>query len=290
MATYEAFEAAVRRYPANGRLHLDYARWLFMSRTLLPGVPDSESPDRYLDLFRKGEEHLRIALSLEPDLTEEGLETLRRQQIPANRWADSVPDDHLARRRLVQALAGDGHREEALALLRPLLPQISDVRYCRQAANWALAWGDPVLALEAVERWKELAKRGGQKGIEPHEAGLYMARAYLAQGEANEAYDVFRNTLNDVGPSSSSGLKLLCAMGNEYMRLRHPVLAESVFIEATSYSPTYVPALHGLARAYRQAGKQSEAIEQYHKLLVVDPDNERAHVELTTLTTQRSRD
>jgi hypothetical protein len=71
---------------------LDYARWLFMSRSLLPGVPDPESPGRALDLYREGEEHLRIALSLESDLTPEGIETLRRQQIPANRWADSVFD------------------------------------------------------------------------------------------------------------------------------------------------------------------------------------------------------
>jgi tetratricopeptide (TPR) repeat protein len=174
-----------------------------------------------------------------------------------------------------------------------LLLQITDVRYCRQAANWALIWGDPALAIEAVVRWKELEKRGGQKGIEPHEAGLYLARAYLAQGEANEAYDVFRNTLKDVGPSSSAGLKLLCAMGNEYLRLRRPILAESTFIEATSYSPTYVPALHGLARAYQQAGKQRAAVEQYQRLLVVDPDNERAQMELARLAgrrTQRSRD
>ncbi len=262
-----------------------------MSRSLLPGVPDPSSPGRNLDLYQEGEKQLRIALSFEPDLTGEGVETFRRQKIPAHRWAELVPDDVMARRLLVLALAEDGYKEEALGLLRTLLPSITDVRYCRQAAHWALAWGGPVLTIEAVERWKELDPRSGQPGIERHEAGLLMARAHLALGEMDEAYEVFRKTLKEVGPTSSSGLKLLCAMGNRVSRSRRNVLAKSIYSEATNYSPTYVPALLGLARAHRQAGEEREAIEQFRKVLVVDPDNELAQAELIRLTgRKRSRD
>lgn len=288
--TYRAFEGAIRRYPANGRLHLDFARWLFMAHSSLPGVPDPDSPGRVRNLFEEGEDHLKIALSLEPDLTRQGLETFRRYNVPADRWAELVPEDESARRQLIVALAQEGQHEEALVLLRSLLKEITDVRYCRQAASWALAWGDPALALEAVERWKAIAvPQDRQRGIEPHVAGLLTARAYLALGETDAAYEVFRDTLNDVGPSTSSGVELLVAMGYEYLSLGRVALAQSVFTEATGYSPTNVRALLGLARAYRRAGKNREAVEEYRKVLRLDPTNKTALREMDRLIAQRSR-
>jgi tetratricopeptide (TPR) repeat protein len=153
------------------------------------------------------------------------------------------------------------------------MDEMTDVRHLRHAASWALAWGDPELALQAVERWEALAPQGGLRGIAPHEAGLFRARAYLALDRADAAYEVFRGTLNDVGPSTSSGVDLLCAMGEEYLRRGRLALAQSTFTEATGYAPTNVAAILGLARAYRMAGKMSEALEQYRRVLQVDPTN-----------------
>jgi Tfp pilus assembly protein PilF len=77
-------------------------------------------------------------------------------------------------------------------------------------------------------------------------------------------------------------------MGNEFLRRRRIVLAESIFTEATSYSPTYVAALLGLARTYSYSGQDEKAMEHYDKLLGVDPDNAAAQRELIPLLTRRS--
>ena len=281
--THEAFAAALRRFPANGRLHLDYARWLLMAPSRFPGVSDPEAPGRLLDLAHEAEEHLKIAMRVELNLTEEAIETLRQYAVAPERWAELLPDDLDARRQLVLALARDGHRDEALAHLRPLLARTTDVRQQREAALWALSWGDPNLTLEAVEQWKKNAKTGN----DAHEPGLVAARAHIALGQMDKAYDVFRATLKDVRPSSSAGLKLLCGMGEEYLRLRRVILAESIFTEATNYSPSYARALLGLARTHRQSGNDTQAIEYYQKVLRVDPENTYANRELGNLVVQR---
>ncbi len=76
-------------------------------------------------------------------------------------------------------------------------------------------------------------------------------------------------------------------MGEEYLRLRRLILAESVFTEATNYSPSYARALLGLARTHRQSGNETLAIEYYQKVLRVDPDNTSAERELGNLVVQR---
>jgi len=272
--TRDAFEAALERFPANGRLHLDYARWLLRAPSMFPGVPDGQAD---------AEAHITTALGVEPNLTQEALDTLARYEVSAERWSNLVPDELDARRRLVLALARGGHRDQALDQLAPLLARTVDPRYLREAAYWALGWGDPALALEAVEKWKHAAKPSG----EAHEPGLVAARAHLALGEMDAAYDVFRSTLEAVGPSSSAGLKLLCGIAEEYYRLRRLVLAESIFTEATGYSPSYVRALLGLARVRLRLGDEVEAIEYYQKILQLDPDNAAATNELGNLIVQR---
>jgi tetratricopeptide (TPR) repeat protein len=246
--TREGYEAALARFPANGRLHLDYARWLLMAPSVLPGVVEARDA---------AEEQIRLALGLEPDLTPDALETLGRYGVPSEHWPDIVPDTIDARRLMVSALARAGHRDEALSYLRPLLARTEEVRHQRQAAYWALSWGDPELALEAVKLWQANRDR---TGFEPQEPGLLAARAHLRLGEMDAAYDVFRSTLNDVGPSSSAGLKLLCGMGEEYRRL-----------------------LLGLARLHRQQGNDRQAITYYRKILRVEPENAAATNELMSV-------
>lgn len=273
--TREAFEAALLRFPANGRLHLDYARWLLMAPSVLPGVAGTRD---------EAERHLHVALELEPRLTPDALATLERYGVPPEHWTDIVPDTLDARRSMVSELARAGHREAALQHLRPLLARTKEAGYQRQAAYWALSWGDPELALEAVHAWRANSE-GSAWRIEPHEAGLVEARARLRLGEMDAAFDVFRSTLNDVGPSSSAGLKLLCGMGEEYLRLGRIVLAESVFAEAAGYSPSYPPALLGLARVHRRQGDPMRAIAYYQKALQLDPENAAVKDELLNVMT-----
>jgi tetratricopeptide (TPR) repeat protein len=51
------------------------------------------------------------------------------------------------------------------------------------------------------------------------------------------------------------------------------VSAQSLFGEAATIAPRHVPALLGLARTYRWMGDEEEAIEQYKRVLRIDPKN-----------------
>jgi tetratricopeptide (TPR) repeat protein len=286
--THRAFEAALRRYPANGRLHLAYAGWLLGARSIPPAESEVDIGlwTEKLEPELQAERHLATALNLEPQLTRQGLEILRRHRVPAERWAELLPDEASARRQLLPALASAGRRKQALAMLRGMLEEEVDPRYLRQAAKWALQWGDPNLLLEAAHRWQS-AERSQGAGSRYHEAAFYMAKAYLELGDADKAFQVFRQALNDVGPSSTAGVELLCSMGNEYLHRRQVVLAQSLFMEAVSLSPDCTPALLGLARTYRQTGNRGKAIDHYQKALQIDPEDTAAERELGQLLLQR---
>ena len=285
--TDRAFRTATRRFPANGRLRLDHARWLLTASARMPiAVADGLGSNREMHL--EGERQLQLALTLEPNLIQDGIGVLAARNVPEDRWSDIIPAHLDARNQLVDALAQSGHREEALAILRSVMPRYVSAEEYRRAALLALAWGDPALALGAIDAWGEVA-RTESPSIEPHEHGLFLARAHLALGEMDEAYDAFRTTLQKVQPSSSAGLKLLCAMGNEYLQLRRVILAESIFREAATYAPTYPEALLGLARTYRYSGQRREAIEHYDALLRVDPDHAYAKRELAPLLSLSTR-
>ena len=64
-------------------------------------------------------------------------------------------------------------------------------------------------------------------------------------------------------------------------------MAQSIYTEAAGYSPTYVPALIGLARTYRRAGDLGNAIMEYQKVLRVDPNNANAERELGQLVVRQ---
>ena len=54
-------------------------------------------------------------------------------------------------------------------------------------------------------------------------------------------------------------------MAYEYLGHGEAVLAESLFMEATTLAPNYAPASLGLARIFRRSGDEAAAIEQYQK-------------------------
>lgn len=273
--TRESFESAISRFPASGRLHLDFARWLLMAPSRIAGAAPAES---------EAEDRVRAALSLEPNLTREALETLARFDVPPERWVGLVPEAPQPRRALVVALAEVGHREMALENLRELLVADTDGWWKHRAAELALAWGDPQLALDAVRLLKVDEDR---TGVESHEPGLLETIAYLRLEQLDAGYDAFRAALADVGPTSSDGLKLLCGVAEEYGRRRQFVLAESLFLEASSYAPSYVRALLGLARVRARIGDTESAVAYYERVLMLEPSNERAKAELVSIMARR---
>jgi Tfp pilus assembly protein PilF len=281
--THQAFEDAVKRFPTNGRLHLAYARWLFKARSIPPTGPSGMSWVQELRPERLAERHMARAIELEPNLARQGLDILRRQRVPPERWAALLPEEDAVQLQLLTALFNEGYREQALGLLRGILTEATDPDILSQASNWALRWGEPSLALEAAERWLEWEQ--SHRGVlsRVHEAGLALARAYLELGENDAAYEAFRDVLNEVGPSSRAGLELLCSMGTEYLNKRQVVSAQSLFAEAAALAPRYVPARLGLARTYRWMGEDEEAIEEYKRVLRIEPNNAEAERELARL-------
>jgi Tfp pilus assembly protein PilF len=279
------FETAIARFPANGRLHAAYAEWLLSARSDLAAwaaISDTNVPQDPLPL---AEDHIRVALELEPALTGELLNTMHRYGVPAGRWAELIPDDDLAQRELVAALFAGEHDAQALVLLRSLLTQPQDESFLRQATGWALQRGEPELALQAALAWQRIEEEDPKP--DSYQWALYVARAHLALDDPDAAYQSFRDTLKRIesssGTSSQIGLELLCAMAYEYLSRGETFLAESLFTEATTLSPTYTPAILGLARILLRAGDEAAAIEQYQRVLREEPNHPEAERELQQL-------
>ena len=213
-----------------------------------------------LDPLDLAKSYLRTAAQLEPALTDRVLAAAERYQVPPNRWGDLVPGNDLGRNTLLSSLFGSKHDAEAFTLLREMLVTSQDLRFFRQATQWALQRGQARLGLEAALKWQDAT-----------------------------AYQSFRSALKQIekasGVSSRASLELLCSMGNEYLNRGDIVLAESLFAEASTLSPSYAPATLGLAKISRRSGNNEQAIAQYQRVLRVDPNNAEAERELARLVT-----
>jgi Tfp pilus assembly protein PilF len=288
-----AYEAALSRYPANGRLQLAYGIWLLESRGDLNAWVRPESPTELHDPLPDAEARLEKAMELEPELAWQALTALSRNRVPSNRWAALVPDDALARTSLLDALFQDGRVEEVWAALeRGDLPS-DRPEILRRVVHWGLEGGAPEVALDAALRWQSLVESKRGEGPDLFEPTLWVARAHLALGDAGEAYDALEATLQRVeskfGASSRLSVDFLCAMGDEYLRRGQLATAEALFTQAASRSPSHVPALLGLARILGLSGDEEGALSRYEEALELEPGNAAARQELTTLLTKRER-
>jgi Tfp pilus assembly protein PilF len=272
----KGFETALRRFPANGRLHLTYARWLLTSG-------DDVGPDgRDLAV-----EHLRKAMFLEEGLVGPSLTLLDWGGVPAKEWIELTPETLPARRQLLHSLFGSGYRAEALAMLEQIVGAETDADLLRQASLWALQWREPRLALDAARRWREQELAVGNAGLQLARASLLVARAYLALGDADSAHDVVRESLElmdqQPGASRPARLELLNGMGYEYLRVGRSAAARSHFLKARAHAPYQAASSLGLARAYRRDGDNKTAIEHYRRVLELERRNTEAEKELQEL-------
>ena len=272
------FEIAVRRFPANGRLHLAYAEWLLVARTDLSAITVFDGTDP----LSHAESHMRNALALEPELSPRALAMLSLHRIAPERWKSVMPQYTGAERALVLALRQDGHREQALETLRALVASTTQVEELIEAASWALDWEAPRLAIEAARRVSSHAPSTALVRVT-----LLIARAHWALGEPDAAYESFKDALHiiesRVGVEGTARLDLLCAAGDQYLRRGELLLAESFYAEAVLRHDAFVPAALGLARIYRRRNELQAAIEQYEKVLRLDVENDSARRELEEL-------
>ena len=276
--TREGFEAALLRFPANGRLHLDYARWLLLAPSVLPGA---------VEALDDAEAHMREALSLEPNLTPDALETLGRYGVPPERWTDIV-----SRRSRSPAIDGGGSRAGG----SPGDCARASSTASRPNQRGALSASDRVLG-------SLLGRSGaGSRGSESLEVerGDIRARASRTgtpgrtrppqawgdgRGLRRVPYDLERRraVVECRAETSFAGwAKSICACGASCSR-------RVFFAEATGYSPSYVRALLGLARVHARQRNQMEAILHYQKILQIDPEHQAAKDELVRVMARGER-
>lgn len=292
-AVRAAYEAALDRYPANGRLHFSYAVWLFEARTNLAAWRDPEDPARLVDPGTLAEAHLARSMELESDLSWKALDAMETYRVPAERWAALTPEDALSRRHLVDVLFRAGHDDAGLDLLRESLAAEPDLGTLRHAAELALRHHRPELALEAALRWQAVLESEGGARARSMEPALAISRAHFALGDTESSNRVLDEALAQVseqfGPSSRVTLDTLCAIGSEYLSRGQTFSAEGFYSQAVSRSPSHVPALVGLARSLMRSGDVEGAISRYEEVLRLDPDHEAARNELKRALVTASR-
>jgi tetratricopeptide (TPR) repeat protein len=283
-AVRASFEATVARYPANGRLHVAYGIWLLESRTSLGGWHDPGDPASLKDPMQVAQAHLKRGMALERDLSWRALQALQLYRVAPERWFELTPDDALSRRHLMDALFLGGHYEAGLRLVRDAVDSSEDGDTLHRAAVRALEAEDPALALDAATKWKttlETSRRGGGDYVD---AALLMSRAYDALNEPELSNQVLEDVLVSIdgrfGSSSRAMLEALCTLAVEHVSRGQTFAAESFYAEAVARSPSYTPALIGLARALFRSGDYDGAITRYEDVLRIEPDHPQARKEL----------
>jgi Tfp pilus assembly protein PilF len=279
-----SFEAALARFPSNGRLHLIYAEWLLTPRATAPyrAFRREAGPEsRELAL-----ERLTSATALEPDLTRQALRLMLRFQVPVVEWADRLPRSEATQALILESLdRASEDREVRARFLTESLATASTIELRRRISQYSERWGEPELALEAASKWREAAVASGE-GREIVGATVAIARHLLAGSDSERAYQLLRETLREMEARSlpaENSLELLCLLADEYRRRRQHAMAQGLYSEAVALSAHYAPAHVGLARNHRELGELESSRRELERVLEFDPSNADAARELEEL-------
>jgi tetratricopeptide (TPR) repeat protein len=278
------FEAALARFPSNGRLHLTYAQWLLTPRATAPyrSFRDEAGPEsRQLALDR-----LESATSLEPDLTGQALGLMLRFQVPVADWAGRLPRSEATNALILATVdRAPADREERRRLLAEFLETASTLELASRIFQYADRWGEPELALRSAMKWREAALRAGDGG-QIVRSTVALARHDLGSGDAEGAYRLLRETLSAIEERSlpsEDALELLCLVADEYRRRGQTAMAQGLYTEAAALSPYHAPAYLGLARNFRALGDIENARRELEEILAFDPANTEAARELQAI-------
>ncbi|HJS72891.1 MAG TPA: tetratricopeptide repeat protein [Vicinamibacteria bacterium] len=279
----QSFEAAIARFPSNGRLHLTYAEWLLTPRTTAPYRAfraEAGSESRTLALDR-----IATATSLEPDLARPALELMLRFQVPVEEWSERLPRSETTQSFMLDTVDRTrGDRGTRAQLLSDFLETASTVELLKRVVYYAEKWQEPEIALRGAMKWREVSTAAGEGG-EIARSTVTVARHLLRSGDSEGAYRLLRETLKTLEERSlsESALELLCLVGDEYARRRQHAMAQGLYSEAVAMSRYHAPAYIGLARNYRALGDLESARRELEELLQFDPSNEHAVRELEEL-------
>lgn len=283
--TRRSFEAALARFPSNGRLHLTYAEWLLAPRASLPyrvyraeGGPESRS----LAL-----ERLETATTLEPELTRQALDLMLRFQVPVAEWAERLPRSETTKSLMLDTVdRTPGDRNIRARLLSEFLDTASTTELQKRIVTYAERWGEPDLALEGAVKWRETSIAAGD-GQEIVRATVTVGRHLLGSGESDRAYGLLRETLATLSERSlptEHALQLLCLLADEYRNLRQYAMAQGLYSEAVALSPYSARGYLGLSRNYRALGDLENARRELDEVIEFDPSNADAARELEVLS------
>ncbi len=280
------FEAALTRFPSNGRLHLTFAEWLLTPRATEPyrayradsGPGDDDARERAI-------RHVARATSLEPELTRQALDLLLRFRFPLNAWASVLPDDETTWQLIFPAAdRAPRDRDTRRQLLTSYLSDAVGDATLRTVAFFGRKWDEPQIALDASERWHQLALESGV-GPELTRATLSLARECLTNAQPDRAYRVVRTTLTAMEERglAQDSVELLVGMGDIYLARGRVAMAQSLFTEAATLFPFHAPAYLGLARTHQRAGDRDNAIRELRRVLELEPENSQARTSLDVM-------
>lgn len=272
-----SFEAALSRYPHNGRLHLTYAEWLLTPRAPAPYRRFREAPSE--DLREKALSHVEEATRLEPDLTRTALRILLRFRVPSEEWAARLPRTERTELLILEAVdRSPSSRRLRETLLRQFLTGAETMELQQRITVYARRWDLPEIATEGAEKWRGSALALGA-GNEIVGATASLASLLLDGGENDRAFSLIRETLDALEEQSipaETAVDLLANVGTTYLNRGRRAMAQALLTEAVTLSPYHVPSHLGLARIFRDSGDLEEARRELESVLRIEPANAQA--------------
>jgi tetratricopeptide (TPR) repeat protein len=130
------------------------------------------------------------------------------------------------------------------------------------------------IALEYFEKAEKYVDRPGL----PQD----FAFIYLKKGQLNKAATKIGQAIS-YQPDEKSMVPLYSELGNVYLQLRKYKPAEIAFKDALKINPDFVNAHYGLAGAYLRQNQQAGALEEFQKVIELDPDSMEAKYSQTTI-------
>ncbi|MCL6566652.1 MAG: tetratricopeptide repeat protein [Acidobacteriia bacterium] len=243
-------------------------------------------------------EHFKKAYELDPASTVIG-ERLAEMYAKTQRIRDAVLEAQEVIRRDPNNLPA-----------RRLLARI----YLRTLGSWSAAERQREIVRRAIEQYQEILR------LDPADAdaALWLARLYRTQNEHEKAEEVLRQLLTrepqneraleqyaqlllDLGrpepvverlANTAAALEspaLLGLLGDAYAQLGQYDRAEAAFRDALQLDPRSIPLRRGLARTLLAGQKPDQALEQFLRLIELEPQEPEHHLRAAQIYREQNR-
>jgi O-antigen ligase/Tfp pilus assembly protein PilF len=155
------------------------------------------------------------------------------------------------------------------------------IKYYHEALKWnpysGLVYYDIGLILTekniyslAIENFEK-----AEKYIDHPDLPQKLAYLYLKRGQGDKSITKLKLAIS-YQKNEKSMVPLYVDLGKLYLQARRYTLAEAAFGNALKITPDFVNAHYGLAVAYLQQNKQTEALKELQKVIELAPDSQEA--------------